>query len=243
VSELTNDPSVPVERKCQDCGKNLGEGELYRWGETPLCFECKKPRIIATREKNEEWLLGNFAVYKTSILRSIFGGSGRTPYGMLATNKRLVIFDPNAKKNREIIQEKVRQNKDLVEEVGRMRKSKDFAALLGIPFYGVLGYYLFRSLRGDFEERDLSLASILVSLGSGRQMSGDEVAVLCSLDKTYDITQQRPPLRFYQLGIQKAFAPGWWKMEDERGTRYLIGFNAHDFCLFYFEHFCPSTSR
>jgi hypothetical protein len=42
--------------------------------------------------------------------------------------------------------------------------------------------------------------------------------------------------------MQKAFAPGWGKMEDETGAQYLIGFNAYDFCLFYFEHFCPSVS-
>ena len=232
---------MPAERRCQNCGKNLGEGELYRWGDMALCFDCKKPRIIETMDKEEEWLLGTFAVYKTSIIRSILAGSGRTPYGMLATNKHLVLFDPNARRNRDVIEEKVQRNPELVEEVRRLRESRDLAGLLVIPFYGVLGYYLFKSLRGDFEERDLSLASILVSLGSGRQLSGDEVAVLCALDKTYEIARQRPPLRFYQLGIQKALAPGWWKMKDERGSRYLVGFNARDFCLFYFDEFCPRT--
>lgn len=245
MGNVTNTSSSLAERKCEDCGRDVGQDMLFRWGVTPLCFDCKKPRVLATKHENEEWLVGGFAVYHTSILRALFRGgtNTKTPYAMLFTNKRLALFDPASKTNRHIVQEQIDRNKDLLDEVAQLQEKqrmKDCVAMLGIPFHGLLAYHLFRPSRDFFLAQDLSLASILVSLGSGRQLSGDEVSVLSSLDATYDITRQRPPLTFYQPGLQRILAPGWCKMRDECGRRYLIGATARDFCLFYFDNLCAN---
>jgi hypothetical protein len=240
MGEATDNMSVIPDRKCRECGKELGPGEMYGWGESPLCFNCKKPRIIATRESSDEWLLGSFAIFKTRA--RYISIRGKIPYALIATNKRLALFDPKAKANRDIIQAKVQLSDELIAEV-RMRRIRQFKATAAsfMPVYGILGYYIATlALKSRFEEPHIDLSSLLACLGSGRRLSDDEVSVLSSLDRTYSIAHERPSLRFYQWSIQRFLAPGWWKMQDERGSRYLVGFNVHDFCQFYFDKFCTS---
>lgn len=226
-------------RICTSCNKSLGEGEMYVWGQIPLCFECKKIKMLETLNKPEEWLLGNFVLYKNSILRSlIFGMGSNIPFAVLFTNKRVVLFNPDSKKNKDVIRKVIEPNKELLAEVARLQKIQGIQGMLMVPFFGVFGAYLYRKINPDFKQRDLSLASVMVSIGSGRLLSREEVDVLCALDRNIDCRKQGLPFRFYQMGLQKALAKGWWKMADEQGNKYVVGFNVREFGLFYEQHFC-----